>query len=144
MPKKLSTNSKAAEARDRKATVKKVTQEKAEKAAEDALWEDNDKNLAKKKKQKVLIFISIPSNTRMRQFNFLISQEEEERKRAEQLRKKQETKQLLEEEMQNIAKAIQPKIPLAKITRSQVLEETEKRNKAIEALNQPIKPVGIK
>jgi hypothetical protein len=55
MPKKLSTNSKAAEARDRKATVKKVTQEKAEKAAEDALWEDNDKNLAKKKKQKVLL-----------------------------------------------------------------------------------------
>jgi hypothetical protein len=60
MPKKLSTNSKAVEARERQATVKKFTQEKAEKAAEDALWEDNDKNLAKKKKQKVN-FKSLPN-----------------------------------------------------------------------------------
>jgi hypothetical protein len=53
MPKKLSTNSKAAEARERKAVVKQVEQVKAAKSAEDALWQDDDKNLAKKKKQKV-------------------------------------------------------------------------------------------
>jgi hypothetical protein len=69
-------------------------------------------------------------------------QEDEERKRAEQIRKKLEAKQLLEDEMKEISKSIQPKIPLAKITRSQVVEEVERRNRNIEALAHPPKPVS--
>jgi hypothetical protein len=47
MPKKMGTNTKAVEARERKAAVKKTAAELAEKAKEDAKWEDNDKNLGK-------------------------------------------------------------------------------------------------
>lgn len=53
MPKKIGTNTKAVEARERKAAVKKAEHEKLEKAKEDALWADDDAKLAKKKKQKV-------------------------------------------------------------------------------------------
>lgn len=53
MPKKLGLNTKAVEARERKAATKKAEQEKLERAKEDALWVDDDAKLAKKKKQKV-------------------------------------------------------------------------------------------
>lgn len=120
MPKKMGINSKAVEARERKAEAKKVATEKAAKAAEDALWADDDKLLAKKKKQK----------------------EEEERKRLEQARKKAEAKALLEEEMNSIKTA--PKVSVQKITRAQIDAEVVKRNRAIETVNNPPKQIAPK
>lgn len=114
MPRK-GENSKAVEARERKAAVKKAATDKAQKAAEDALWEDNDKQALKKKKQK----------------------EDEEKRRQEQIRKKAESKELLEREMSAIQQANVGKQPLAKITRSQIVQETETRNRNIEAINAP-------
>ncbi|XP_050100696.1 coiled-coil domain-containing protein 124 [Anopheles aquasalis] len=111
MPKKMGINPKAAEARERKADAKKAANEKAAKAAEDALWVDDDKQLAKKKKQK----------------------EEEERRKAEAVRKKAETKALLEQEMNSIKTTA--KVSVQKITRSQIEAEVEKRNRAIETLS---------
>lgn len=105
----MGINSKAAEARDRKATQKKEVQAKAAKAAEDALWADDDKQLAKKKSRK----------------------EEEERKKAEQLRKKAENKAMLEQEMASI-KTSSGKQSIQKITQAQINQEVERRNKAIE------------
>ena len=70
MPKKMVTNSKAAEARERKQAVKQANNERAAKEAEDRLWADNDKSLAKKQQRR----------------------EEEEKKRAEAIRRKTEAK----------------------------------------------------
>lgn len=110
MPKKLGTNPKAAESRERKATQKKAANEKAARDAEDRLWEDNDKQAARKQNRK----------------------EEEERKRAEQQRRKAESKQLLEQE--SVALKPPPKQSTHKITQAQIREETERRNKAAEAI----------
>lgn len=117
MPKKISTNSKAVEARERKAVAKKDANDKATKAAEDRLWEDDDKTLAKKKQKK----------------------EEEERKKAEVLRKKAEKKELLEQEMASIKTTAKQSIQ--KITQAQIQEEVERRNKVVDSLNAPAKPV---
>lgn len=113
MPKKISTNSKAVEARERKADAKKSATEKATKDAEDRLWQDDDKNLAKKKSKK----------------------EEEDRKKAEVLRKKAENKELLEKELASIRVNAKPSIQ--KVTQAQIQQEVEKRNKVIENLNAP-------
>ena len=53
MPKKLSTNPKAAEARERKEEKKKSERERIEKQKEDAYWEDNDKHVLRKQNRKV-------------------------------------------------------------------------------------------
>lgn len=120
MPKKMGLNSKAVEARERKAEQKKCVNEKAVKAAEDAMWADDDKNLAKKKSKK----------------------EEEERKRAEVLRKKAENKALLEQEMNSIKPTSKPSIQ--KITQAQIRTENEKRTKVIENLYKPAEePVSV-
>uniref|UniRef100_A0A182LWB2 HMG box domain-containing protein n=1 Tax=Anopheles culicifacies TaxID=139723 RepID=A0A182LWB2_9DIPT len=119
MPKKMGINSKAVEARERKAEAKKVANDRAAKAAEDALWVDDDKQLAKKKKQK----------------------EEEERRKAEAARKKAETKALLEQEMNSIKTTA--KVPAAKVTRSQIESEIEKRNRAVEAATAAAKPKPV-
>lgn len=119
MPKKLSINSKSLESRERKAASKKEANEKAVRAAEDRLWIDDDKNLAKKKAKK----------------------EEEERKKADALRKKQEARELLEKELASIKPASKPSIQ--KITQAEVRAEIEKRNKVIETLNAPPKTVNI-
>lgn len=116
MGKKLGENSKAIEARERKTIAKKAVAEKAAKDADDRLWADDDKNLAKKKQRK----------------------EEEERKKAEQLRKKQEAKLLLEEEMKSIK--VGGKESIQKITRAQIQQEVETRNKNIEIINKTIRP----
>ncbi|XP_031633207.1 coiled-coil domain-containing protein 124 [Contarinia nasturtii] len=108
MPKKMGTNSKAVEARERKATQKKAVQEKVTKAAEDALWTDDDKQLAKKKGRK----------------------EEEERKKAELLRRKAENKAMLEQEMASIKTASKPSIQ--KVTQAQINAENERRQKVVE------------
>lgn len=121
MPKKMGTNSKAVEARERKAEQKKSVNEKAVKAAEDALWADDDKNLAKKKSKK----------------------EEEERKRAELLRKKAENKALLEQEMNSIKPTTKQSIQ--KVTQAQIRNENEKRSKVIETLYKPVEePVRMR
>lgn len=109
----MGINQKAAEARERKATVKKSVQEKVSKAAEDALWADDDKQLAKKKSRK----------------------EEEERKKAEALRKKAETKALLEQEMASIKPTAKQSIQ--KITQAQIQMETDRRNRVVENLYTP-------
>lgn len=114
MPKKISTNTKAVEARERKAETKKTANDKVRQEAEDRLWHDDDKNLAKKNAKR----------------------EEEERRKAEQLRKKAETKELLENEMASIKTTAKPSIQ--KITQAQIQQEVEKRNKVIENLNAKI------
>ncbi|XP_067630695.1 coiled-coil domain-containing protein 124 [Eurosta solidaginis] len=111
MPKKMGINSKAVEARERKQADKQAKNAKAAKEAEDRLWQDNDRNLAKKQQRK----------------------EEEEKKRAEAVRRKAEAKALLDQEMSSIK--TQGKLPLAKIHRQQILEELEKKQRAIDAIN---------
>lgn len=109
----MGLNSKAVEARERKATEKKEKNAKVAKAAEDALWADDDRNLAKKKSRK----------------------EEEDRKKAEALKKKAENKLLLEKEMDSIKTTAKPSIQ--KVTQAQIRLETDRRNKVIENINQP-------
>lgn len=113
MPKKLGTNPKAAEARERKANQKKDQQEKASKAAADALWKDDDKLLNRKVNRK----------------------EEEERKKAEALKRKMEKQALIEQEMAALKPA--PKQSIQKITQAQIRREVEHRNNVIENLNKP-------
>ncbi|EDV48530.1 coiled-coil domain-containing protein 124 [Drosophila erecta] len=120
MPKKMGINSKAVEARERKEATKKATQEKKTKEAEDRLWRDDDKNLAKKQQRK----------------------DEEERKRAEAAKRKAEAKALLDQEMSSIN--TQRKQPLAKINRQMILEEMEKKQRVIEAINEANKPVAAR
>ncbi|XP_017040970.1 coiled-coil domain-containing protein 124 [Drosophila ficusphila] len=120
MPKKMGINSKAVEARERKEATKKATQEKKTKEAEDRLWRDDDKNLAKKQQRK----------------------DEEERKRAEAAKRKAEAKALLDQEMSSIS--TQRKQPLAKINRQQILEEIEKKQRVMEAINEASKPAATR
>jgi hypothetical protein len=139
MPKKMGINTKAAEARERKEAVKVEATKKAQKLAEDALWADDDKKLAKKKQLKVSSSIDcgFPKFQSIELTDTLCLQEEEERKKAEQLRKKQEAKTLLEQEMNSIKTG--PKLPIAKVTRMQIQQENEKRHQAIERLTHPPK-----
>ncbi|KAH8344222.1 hypothetical protein KR084_008204 [Drosophila pseudotakahashii] len=120
MPKKMGMNSKAVEARERKEATKKATQDKKTKEAEDRLWKDDDKNLAKKQQRK----------------------EEEDRKRAEAAKRKAESKALLDQEMSSIN--TQRKQPLAKINRQQILEEIEKKQRVIDAINEASKPAATR
>ncbi|KAH8295041.1 hypothetical protein KR018_006281 [Drosophila ironensis] len=120
MPKKMGINSKAVEARERKEATKKATQEKKAREAEDKLWKDDDKNLAKKQQRK----------------------EEEERKRAEASKRKAESKALLDQEMSSIS--TQRKQPLAKINRQQILEELEKKQRVMDAINEANKPAATR
>ncbi|KAH6919629.1 hypothetical protein HPB50_029383 [Hyalomma asiaticum] len=53
MPKKFGTNTKSAEARAKKEAVKIADKEKKEREAEEALWADNDKHVARKQQRKV-------------------------------------------------------------------------------------------
>lgn len=116
----MGINSKAVEARERKEATKKATQEKKSKEAEDRLWRDDDKNLAKKQQRK----------------------DEEERKRAEAAKRKAEAKALLDQEMSSIN--TQRKQPLAKINRQMILEEMEKKQRVIEAINEANKPMAAR
>ncbi|XP_033163481.1 coiled-coil domain-containing protein 124 [Drosophila mauritiana] len=120
MPKKMGINSKAVEARERKEATKKATQEKKSKEAEDRLWRDDDKNLAKKQQRK----------------------DDEERKRAEAAKRKAEAKALLDQEMSSIN--THRKQPLAKINRQMILEEMEKKQRVIEAINEANKPMAAR
>jgi len=108
MPKKFAgENSKAVVARARKS--EKLENEKAakQKAADDALWADNDKNLAKKQKKK----------------------EDEERKRQEALAKKKERQDLAAMEDKEIQAKLVKANPV-KLTQARIREETERRELA--------------
>lgn len=107
----MGENTKAVEARERKKAAKIAIQEKAVKEAEDKLWQDDDKYLKKKQQKK----------------------EQEEKKKLEQSKKKAEARALLEQEMASIN--IGSKQSIQKITRQQITQEMEKRNKNIEAQN---------
>lgn len=48
---------------------------------------------------------------------------------------------LLEQETKLIQSQVAPKVSNQKVTRSQIVEETEKRRKTIENINNPSKPV---
>ncbi|XP_030370638.1 coiled-coil domain-containing protein 124 [Scaptodrosophila lebanonensis] len=118
MPKKMGLNSKAVEARERKDAIKKAAQERVAKEAEDVKWLDDDKkNLAKQRRR-----------------------ENDELKRAEAARRKAEAKVLLDQEMSSIR--TQGKQPLAKINRQQILEELDKKQRVIEAINSANKPAA--
>lgn len=54
MPKKFGSNTKAAEARERKEAAKFAEKERKEREAEDALWKDDDKHVARKQQRKVV------------------------------------------------------------------------------------------
>ncbi|XP_039278201.1 coiled-coil domain-containing protein 124 [Nilaparvata lugens] len=105
MPKKFAgENSKAAASRARKAAAKEEETIKKQKAIEDEYWKDDDKNLAKKQQKK----------------------EEQEKKKQELLAKKALNKQLAEEELKSIQ--VGGKQSASKVTRAQIVSETEKRN----------------
>ncbi|XP_015171355.1 PREDICTED: coiled-coil domain-containing protein 124 [Polistes dominula] len=107
MPKKfVGVNSKAVAARERKAAAKEAENTKKALEAEEKAWQDDNKQLLKKKQK----------------------QEELEKKRQQQLEKKAEVKALLEQEMATIK--VGGKQPIAKITKSEILETIERRNQA--------------
>ncbi|KAL2731301.1 coiled-coil domain-containing protein 124 [Vespula squamosa] len=107
MPKKfVGENSKAVAARARKAAIKEAENTKKALEAEEKAWQDDDKQVLKKKQK----------------------QEELEKKRQQQLEKKAEVKALLEKEMATIK--VGGKQPTAKITKAEIMAAMEKRNQA--------------
>lgn len=102
MGKKIQTNPKSIEARQRKDEKKRVEQERVEKQKEDALWADDDKLVNRKINRK----------------------EEKEKKKQEELDKKLENKQLYEEELKSL-KSAKP-VPASKLTRAQIERTLEK------------------
>ncbi|ESO88115.1 hypothetical protein LOTGIDRAFT_126557 [Lottia gigantea] len=104
MPKKFSgTNTKAAEAKARKSAQKEADNERKAAAAEDALWQDDDKQSNRKLQRK----------------------EDKEKKRLQQLEKKKELQQLHDEEMTKLKTAKPP--PQPKITRGEIAATMEKQ-----------------
>lgn len=127
MPKKfVGENSKAVAARARKAAIKDAENSKKAQEAEDKAWQDDDKQLLKKKQKQVMHLFNINSNYSFYSFNFQLTQEELEKKRLQQLEKKAEAKALLEKELATIK--IGGKQPASKITRAEINAVTEKRN----------------
>ncbi|XP_054756246.1 coiled-coil domain-containing protein 124-like [Lytechinus pictus] len=106
MPKKMKgENSKAVDARARKAEAKAVAASQKEKEVEDAYWKDDDKHVNRKMQRKA----------------------GKEQKRQEELAKKQEKKKLLEEEESSIkVKTPSGKGGSAKMTRAQVEANRER------------------
>ncbi|XP_073675245.1 coiled-coil domain-containing protein 124 [Garra rufa] len=103
MPKKFQgENSKSATARARKAEAKAVADARKQKELEDALWQDNDKHVAKKEQRK----------------------DDKEKKRLEALERKRENQRLFEEEEAKI-KGKQTKEAPCKVTRAQIEENLQ-------------------
>jgi len=101
MPKKFGNNTKAAEARGRREAAKNAEKEQKEREAEDALWRDDDKHIARKQQRK----------------------DDKEKRKQEVQEKKLASKAAYEEEM-NAIKSAKP-IP-AKITRAEIANQIEK------------------
>lgn len=104
MPKKLSSNPKALEARSRQEEKKRSEEDRKRREAEDALWRDDDKDLARKQKRR----------------------EEGEKKKQEAAERKAVTRALLEEEMTSI-KGRGSGSEGKKVTRSEIEASEEKR-----------------
>ncbi|CAJ0930111.1 unnamed protein product, partial [Mesorhabditis belari] len=112
MPKKFAgENSKASAARERKAEVQRVENERKQKANDDAFWADDDKHVQKKLQRK----------------------EEEERKKLDMLKRKEENRQAYEDDMtkagvrtENATKAPQ------KVTRAQLAARAEAMMRQVE------------
>ncbi|GAB1606189.1 coiled-coil domain-containing protein 124-like [Argonauta hians] len=97
MPKKFQgENSKAVQARQRKEAKRQEDIQRKNKEAEDKLWEDNDKNSARKQQRK----------------------EDRDRKRIETLERKQQLKQLHDEEMSSLKG--KSSVGPTKVTRAQI------------------------
>ncbi|XP_046574387.1 coiled-coil domain-containing protein 124-like [Haliotis rubra] len=110
MPKKFKgENSKAVEARARRDAQKYAEQEKKQKEAEDELWRDDDKHVARKQQRK----------------------EDKEKKRLEQVEKKKELQQLHDEEMSKL-KSAKP-VAAAKLTRAEIAAQQERLQAAAAA-----------
>uniref|UniRef100_A0A6M2E9N0 Coiled-coil domain-containing protein n=1 Tax=Amblyomma tuberculatum TaxID=48802 RepID=A0A6M2E9N0_9ACAR len=105
MPKKFGTNTKSAEARAKKEAVKTADKARKEKEVEDALWNDDDKHIARKQQRK----------------------EERDKKKTEQLEKKAVLKQMYDEEMNSIKAA---KTRVEKVTRADIAALGERQQKA--------------
>jgi len=116
-------NSKAAEAKARKAGQAQAVKERKEKEKDDASWEDDDKQLARKQTRKA----------------------EEEKKRLEKLQRKNESKALEEQEKDSIVTTKGPAVQ--KITQAQIAAENERREaaarKAAGKANAPPKPIPL-
>ncbi|XP_037510896.1 coiled-coil domain-containing protein 124-like [Rhipicephalus sanguineus] len=105
MPKKFGTNTKSAEARAKKEAVKIADKEKKIREAEEALWADDDKHIARKQQRK----------------------EERDKKKPEQLEKKAALKQMYDEEMNSI-KSVKARVE--KVTRADIAALAERQQKA--------------
>ncbi|KAG0442358.1 hypothetical protein HPB47_015727 [Ixodes persulcatus] len=105
MPKKFGTNTKSAEARAKKEELKQADKHQKERAAQDALWIDDDKHIARKQQRK----------------------EEKDKKKTEMLEKKAALKQIYEEEMSSI-KAAKARAA-EKVTRAEIAALAEKQQK---------------
>ncbi|GAQ86290.1 hypothetical protein KFL_002800200 [Klebsormidium nitens] len=118
MPKKLSINTKAEEARERKETQKKEKSSKEQKEKEDQVWEEAAG--PKKKSQK--------------------KKEEDEARKAEAAAKKLEAKKLAAEEEKEVEKSLKKPNPKAnrvggagqKITAAELLRQKEQDAKELE------------
>lgn len=107
MPKKFKgENSKAAEARARKASAQAEAAERKQQAIEDEYWRDDDKHALKKQQRKG----------------------EKEKKRHEQLERKKELQKLHDEEMASIKKS--GPVPQTKVTRAEIDRHKESEQKA--------------
>jgi len=106
MPKKFQgVNTKAAEARARKADKQSQEQERKAREAEDAYWQDDDKLAARKQQRK----------------------EQQEQKKLSQINKKKELDELYKSEMEAVSKTA--KAPASsKVTRAQIdsMKQTDK------------------
>lgn len=109
MPKKFQgKNTKAASANERKAAKAAEEKEKRDTEAENALWQDDDKNLAKKNMRK----------------------EERERKRLEELQRKHEIRLLAKQEEAEEPKAKTRPITATKVTQFQLQQQRLKAEAA--------------
>jgi len=106
MPKKVSSNPKAVEARERKEVVKRDKQEKDKKAKEDALWVETDKHIISKEERK----------------------KNEEAKKLQDADRKKAAREALAREEEELVKSCAkvqppPKVTQAEIARRKQIEE---------------------
>lgn len=112
MPKKFKgENSKASEARARKAQQRDEEKQRKDKEIEDAYWKDDDKHVARKQQRK----------------------DEKEQKRLEQLERKKELQKLHDEEMSNLKSASGSSSSSSKMTRAMIAQRQEEERLAAEA-----------
>eukprot|EP00026_Physarum_polycephalum_P014568 Phypoly_transcript_15098.p1 GENE.Phypoly_transcript_15098~~Phypoly_transcript_15098.p1 ORF type:complete len:218 (+),score=77.20 Phypoly_transcript_15098:128-781(+) len=107
MPKKIQTNPKAVEARERKDAVKKDKQEKEKRAKEDALWVETDKHILQKEDRK----------------------KQSEDKKAQEAERKKAAREALAREENELAKQYTKNLPTPKVTQAEIA-----RRKQIEEL----------